>query len=57
MKGRVDLSNYVTKSHLKNAGDVDTLDFAKKAHLANLKSEADKLEIGKLKTTAVDLSK
>ena len=48
-KVEVDLSNYVTKSHLKNAADVDTSEFVKKADLANLKSEVDKLEIGKLK--------
>ena len=37
------MSNYATKSHLKNATDVDAL------HLASLKSDIDKLEIDKLK--------
>ena len=47
----LDLSNYATKSDLKNATgvDVDTSDFAKKTDLANLKSNFDKLDIDKLK--------
>ena len=43
MKVELDLSNYATKIDLKNAAGVDTLEFAKKADLANLKSE--KLDI------------
>ena len=43
------MSNYPTKSHLKNATDVDALHFAKKADLVSLKSDIDKLEIDKLK--------
>ena len=43
------MSNYATKSHLKNATDVDALHFAKKADLVSLKSDIDKLEIDKLK--------
>ena len=43
------MSNYATKSHLKNAADVDALHFAKKADLVSLKSDIDKLEIDKLK--------
>ena len=39
----VDLSNYSTKSDIKNISHVDT------SSLANLKSEADKLDIDKLK--------
>ena len=46
---KVDLSNYATKADLKNATGVDTCDFAKKADLANLKSDVDKLDIDKLK--------
>ena len=30
MKVELDLSNYAAKADLKNAADVDTLDFAKK---------------------------
>ena len=39
-----------------NATGVDSLKFAKKFDLASLKSEIDKLDIGKLETTPVDLS-
>ena len=39
-----------------NATGVDTLKFAKKFDLASLKSEIDKLDIGKLETTPADLS-
>ena len=52
-----DFFNYTTKSDLKNARDVDTSYFAKNTDLASLKSEVDKLYIGKLKTTPVDISK
>ena len=31
LKVKLDLSNYVTKSDLKNAAGVDTFDFAKKS--------------------------
>ena len=43
--------------HSKSAIGVDTWNFAKKFDLASLKSEIDKLDIGKLETTPVDLSK
>ena len=51
------LSNYATKSDLKKATLVDTSDFAKKADLASLKSDIDELDIDKLKTITVCLSK
>ena len=54
---RVDLSNYVTKANIKNITHVDTSDFALKTNLANLKTEINKLNVGKLKTATVDLSK
>ena len=44
----LDLSNYATKSDLKNATGVDTSQFAEKGDLANLKLEADKSGIDKL---------
>ena len=44
----LDLSNYPTKSDLKNATGVDISQFAEKGDLANLKLEADKLGIDKL---------
>ena len=43
MKVELDLSNYATKTDLKNATGVDISKFAKKVDLANLKSHVDKL--------------
>ena len=40
---KVDLSNYATKTDLKNVTHVDTSSFALKTNLANLKTEVDKL--------------
>ena len=54
---KVDLSNYATKSDIKNISHVDTLSFALKANLANLKTEVDKLDFNKLVPVPVDLSK
>ena len=48
MKVQLDLSNYATKSHFKNATGADTSQFAKKDDLANSKSEVDRLNIDKL---------
>ena len=53
----VDLSNYETKTNLKNVTHVDTSSFALKTNVASLKTEVDKLDIGKLVTVPVDLSK
>ena len=53
----VDLSNYKTKDDIKNITHVDTSSFALKRNLANLKSEVDKLDVDKLATVSVDLSK
>ena len=57
IKVRVDLSNYGTKTDLKNVTHVDTSSFALKANLANLKTEVDKLDIEKLVLIPTDLSK
>ena len=54
---KVDLSNYATKAHVKNITHVDTSSFVLKTNLANLKTEVDKLDIDKLATVPVDLSK
>ena len=51
------MSNYATKTDLKNVAHVDTSSFALKTNLANLKTEVDKLDIGKLAPVPVDLSK
>ena len=54
---KVDLSNYATKTDLKNVTHVDTSSFALKTNLAGLKTEVDKLGIDKLAPVPVDLSK
>ena len=48
INGEVDLSNYATKTDLKNVTHVDTSSFALKTNLAHLKIEVDKLDIDKL---------
>ena len=57
IKVKVDLSNYATKTDLKNVTHVDTSSFTLKKKLANLKTELDKLDIEKLVPVPVDLSK
>ena len=52
---KVDLSNYATKTDLKNVSHVSR--FALKSILASLKTEIDKLDIDKLVPVPVDLSK
>ena len=52
----LDLSNYATKTDLKNATEMDTSSFAKKVNLASLKSNVDKLDIDKLKNLPTNLS-
>ena len=54
---KIDLSNYATKTDLKNETNIDTLSFALKTNLANLKTEVDRLDIEKLVQVSVDLSK
>ena len=54
---KVGLSNYATKTDLKNVTHVDTSSFALKTNLASLKTEVDKLGIEKLVPVPVDLSK
>ena len=55
MKVELDLSNYTTETDLKNAREIDTSSFAKKVNLASLKSNVDKLDIGKLKNVPTNL--
>ena len=57
VKVRLDLTNYSTKTDLKNVSHVDTSSFALKTNLASLKSEVDKLDINKLKVVPLDLGK
>ena len=51
------MSNYATKADIKNITHVDTSRFALKTNWANLKTDADKLDIDKLAPVLVDLSK
>ena len=53
---KVDLSNYVTKTDLKNVTHVDTSSFVLKTNLASLNTDFDKLDIDKLAPVLVDLS-
>ena len=48
---------YETKTELKNAAGVDTSNLAAKSYLAHLKAEVHKIDVDKLKTLPVDLSK
>ena len=49
MNLELDLSNYATKTDLKNATGIDTSSLAKKIDLSSLKPNADKLDDDKLK--------
>ena len=55
MNAELDLSNYATKTDLKNATGIDTSSFAKNVDLANLKSNVGKLDIDKLKNIPTNL--
>ena len=57
IKVKIDLSNYATKTDIKNISHVDTSSFVLKTNLANLKTEVDKLNIDKLEPISADLSK
>ena len=55
-KTELDLSNHTTKAVLITGRDADMSKFVKEADLASLKSDIDKLHIGKLEITTVGLS-
>ena len=57
VKVELDLSNYATKTDLKIITHVDVSSFASKTNLAALKTEVDKIDGDKLKTTPNDLAK
>ena len=57
IKVELDLVNYATKTDLKNITHVDVSSFASKTNLAALKTEVDKIDADKLKTTPTDLAK
>ena len=54
---KVDISNYATKTNLKNISHIDVSSFALKSNLASLKTEVDKLGTGKLTQVPNDLAK
>ena len=54
---KVNLSNYATKTDIKNISHIDTLRFALKSILTSLKTEVDKLDVDKLVPAPVDLGK
>ena len=54
---KIDLSNYATKTDIKNVSYVDTSSFVLKTNLSSLKTEVDKLDIDKLVPIPNDLSK
>ena len=55
IKVELDLANYATKTDLNNITHVDVSSFASKTNLAALKTEVDKKDADKLKTTPSDL--
>ena len=57
VKVELDLTNYATKTDLKNITHVDVSSYASKTNLAALKTEVDKIDVDKLKTTPTDLAK
>ena len=57
IKVELNLANYATKDNVKNITHVDVSSFASKTNLAALKTEVDKIDADKLKTTPADLAK
>ena len=57
VKVELDLTNYATKTDLKNITHVDVSSFASKTNLAALKTEVNKIDTDKLKTAPTDLAK
>ena len=57
VKVELDLTNYATRADLKNITHVDVSSYASKTNLASLKTEVDKIDVDKLKTTPTDLDK
>ena len=57
VKVELDLTNYATKTDLKNITHVDVGSFASKTNLAALKTEVDKIDVDKFKTAPTDLAK
>ena len=54
---KADLSNYATKTDLRRVTGADTYKLAAKSDLASLKAEINQIDVDKLKTVPLDLSK
>ena len=54
---KVDLSNYATKTDLRNISHIDVSSYALKSNLSSSKTEVDKLDIYKLKPVPNGLAK
>ena len=54
---KVDLSDYETKTDLKNISHIDVSSYTLKSNLASQKTEVDKLDIDKLTSVPIDLAK
>ena len=57
IKVELDLTNYATKTDLKNITHTDLSSFTSKTNLVALKSEVDKIDVDELKTVPTDLNK
>ena len=57
IKAGLDLTNYATKTDLKNITHVDVSSYASKTNLSALKNQVDKIDVEKLKTVLDDLAK
>ena len=57
VKVELDLTNYATKTDLKNITHVDVSSYASKTNLAALKTEVDEIDVDKLKRTPTELAK
>ena len=57
IKVELDLTNYATKTDLKNITHTDVSSFASTINLAVLKTKVDKIDVDKLKTVPDDLAK
>ena len=51
------MANYAAKDDVKNITHVDVSSYATETNLAALKSEVDKIDVDKSKTTPADLAK
>ena len=56
IKVELDLSNYASKTDLRNITHIYASNFASKTNLVSLKSKIDELDINKLKIVPTDLS-